>query len=184
MAKIFLCRHGQDEDNAELKLNGHRDRPLTSLGQSQAAAVSRAIKDQIPELDVVLSSPLQRARHTADAIAASYELPVRVLDSLIERDFGILSGRPMEEIDRFAGATLKTEKVNYFLTADGAETFDELVVRANRVINHVDRVYDGKTVLLVCHGDIGKMLMAVRRNMHWSDSLQAPFISNTEVVEL
>jgi broad specificity phosphatase PhoE len=184
MAKIYLCRHGQDEDNAEMKLNGHRDRPLTDLGRTQAADAGRTIRDKIPDLDAVLSSPLQRARHTAEAIANSYDVSVRVLDSLIERDFGVLTGRSLREIDRFAGETLKTEKVNYFLTAEGAETFDDLMARARRVVDHVDRVYAGKTVLLVCHGDIGKMIMAVKRGVHWSDSLKAPFISNTEVIEL
>ena len=184
MAKIFLCRHGQDEDNAEMKLNGHRDRPLTELGRSQAADASRTIKDKISNIDVVLSSPLQRARDTANAIARSYDVSVRVLDSLIERDFGVLTGRSLQDIDRFAGETLKTEKVNYFLTADGAETFDELMIRARRIVDHVDRAYTGKTVLLVCHGDIGKMIMAVRRGTSWSASLKAPFISNTEVIEL
>ena len=63
---IYVVRHGQDEDNAEGLLNGHRDRALTEQGRAQAALIAKRIKTLNP--DVVIASPLQRARITGETI--------------------------------------------------------------------------------------------------------------------
>ena len=182
-AKIYLCRHGQDEDNANSLLNGHRDRPLTALGLQQAADVTERIQSK--SIDVIYCSPLQRAKKTAETIAVPFGLRPIVMDDLIERDFGILTGMPYEAIPEYSnGHILKTPKVTYFLQCDGVETFPELLKRAEKVLARIDQECKGKNVLLVAHGDIGKMLMAAKRKMHWSDALNAPYIANTEVILL
>lgn len=61
MLKIYLARHGQNEDNANGILNGHRDMPLTETGIAQANEVAEKIKNTGLSFDVVLSSPLNRA---------------------------------------------------------------------------------------------------------------------------
>ena len=65
MLKIFLARHGQDEDNARGLLNGRRDEPLTDLGIIQANKLAQEIKDIGLKFDVIYSSPLQRAFETS-----------------------------------------------------------------------------------------------------------------------
>lgn len=184
--RLIVCRHGQDEDNAEGLLNGHRDRPLTDLGQRQAAEVAHLIHERHgAEIDAVLCSPLQRARSTAETIASRLGKEVRVHHDLIERDFGVLTGRPFADITTLATATLPTEKVLYFLEAEGAENFDVLRLRAERVVQTLTAEFGAeKTVLCVCHGDIGKMLLAVRRGVTWRDALLSPYIANTDVIVL
>lgn len=59
--KIYLVRHGQNEDNANGVLNGHRDLPLTDLGRTQAMESARLILNLDLRFDVVYSSPLSRA---------------------------------------------------------------------------------------------------------------------------
>lgn len=185
MAKLFLCRHGQDEDNAEGLLNGHRDRPLTALGIQQAALVAEKILNASWKPDVILASPLRRARFTAETIARRLCMPIVIHDELIERDFGVLTGRPLCDIAKYGGAhLLETPKVTYFLEVDGAETFPILMDRAKRVSEHCDVAFAGKTVLLVAHGDIGKMIAAVRQCVSWKDGLLTPYIANTEIVEM
>ena len=73
MLKIFLARHGQNEDNANGILNGHRDLPLTEIGIAQAHEVADKIKEAGLSFDVVLSSPLSRALKTAEII---FHLPL------------------------------------------------------------------------------------------------------------
>lgn len=184
MAHLLLCRHGQDEDNAAGLLNGHRDRPLTALGLEQASTVAKKIHSSVPNLDVVLCSPLQRAKCTAEIIAEECGVPVIVYDELIERDFGILSGKRLSDIPKFGGDLLETEKVTYFLSADGAEGFDALYHRAKHAVLQIDTTFANKTVLLVCHGDIGKMILAVRRCIPWKEALTAPYIDNTTLLDL
>lgn len=185
MTKIFLCRHGQDEDNAHGLLNGHRNTPLTPLGQEQANQVADKIASTLPAFDVIWSSPLQRAHNTALQIASRRDQEVVVEPLLIERDFGILTGKPLTAIEEFSkGDVLKTDRVTYFLSAEGSETFDALYERAQAVVDKVRQSLDGKRVLLVCHGDIGKMILAVCKGISWREGLMYPYFANTEVLEL
>lgn len=66
---IYIVRHGQDEDNANGILNGHRDQPLTKIGEMQAGEIAKEIKDADMQFDVVLSSPLKRTFLTAEIIS-------------------------------------------------------------------------------------------------------------------
>ncbi len=68
MLKIYLARHGQNEDNANGILNGHRDLPLTKIGEAQAIEVAEKIKDAQLVFDHVLCSPLSRAKRTAEIV--------------------------------------------------------------------------------------------------------------------
>lgn len=185
MTKIFLCRHGQDEDNSNGLLNGHRNTPLTELGRQQANDVADKIASTMPAFDVILSSPLQRAHNTALAIASRREQEVIVEPLLIERDFGVFTGKPIADITALCnGDVLKTDRVTYFLSGEGSENFDALLQRAAIVVEKVRQTYDGKTVLLVCHGDIGKMILAVCKGITWREGLMYPYFANTEVLEL
>ena len=67
--KIYLARHGQDEDNLNGILNGHRNKPLTSIGLNQAEALAGMIKENNIHFDVIYSSPLRRAFKTAEIIS-------------------------------------------------------------------------------------------------------------------
>ena len=68
MLKIYLARHGQDEDNSKGLLNGQRDTPLTSLGLEQARELATKIKEAGITFNKVYSSPLMRAYMTAQTI--------------------------------------------------------------------------------------------------------------------
>jgi alpha-ribazole phosphatase len=87
---LILARHGQTEANAEGKLLGRLDLPLTEVGAAQAACVGEALKSA----DRVISSPLERARRTAEAIGR----PVEVDERWIEIDYGIYDGVPLKDV--------------------------------------------------------------------------------------
>jgi len=86
---LILVRHGQTAENARGLLLGRQDPPLSELGRRQAAAVARVISPAR-----VVSSPLRRARETAEAFGE----PVVVDDRWIELDYGELDGRRPEEV--------------------------------------------------------------------------------------
>ncbi len=182
MGNIYLVRHGQDEDNAEGLLNGHRDRPLTELGRQQAAIVAEKLRANA--IDVIYSSPLQRAKATADTIGKAIDKPVEVLPDLIERDFGVLTGKPAIDIPKYSQKTLQTEVVNYFLEAEGAEDFPTLLRRAKKILAYVQSRHPKENVLLVAHGDIGKMIRAAYHNWDWLKALKTPYFDNTHILDL
>lgn len=83
---IYLVRHGQTQANASGRLQGRADLPLTELGREQAAAVAAVL----PSEATIHSSPLTRARQTAEILARGRE--VRVDDRWIEVDYGDYDG--------------------------------------------------------------------------------------------
>lgn|SRR3989339_239811 len=186
MLRLFVNRHGQNEDNADGILNGHRDKPLTALGISQAHELAEGIKSAGLAFDAIYTSPLSRSNMTAEIVCAKLGLarPV-VLDSLIERDFGIMTGKLISDIERLCAPDIvKTETITYFLFAPGAETFPDLLVRANRVLNDIRTIHKKGSILLSTHGDFGKMLYAAYYGIPWQDMLTKFHFGNCELLVL
>ena len=186
MLKIYLARHGQNEDNANGILNGHRDIPLTKIGEAQAAEVANKIKEFGLSFDHVYCSPLQRARRTAEIITEVNDLPApEVKDLLIERDFGVMTGVEQSRVEELcAPDILKTETINYFLSPEGAETFPDLLDRAGKLLDELIETYTDGSILLVTHGDFGKMVYAKYYDLGWEEVLSLFHFGNSELLLL
>ncbi len=186
MTKIYVARHGQNADNTAGILNGHRDLPLTELGMRQALELAEGIRDHGLTFDAVYSSPLMRAYDTACAITKTLSLPApRVIEGLIERDFGTMTGKPVDDIEKLcAPAIIKTDTITYFLSPEGAETFPQLIKRAKQVLDEVQKWHLDGSVLLVTHGDFGKMLYAAYYDLPWIDLLTQFHFGNSELLLL
>jgi broad specificity phosphatase PhoE len=186
MTTIYLARHGQDEDNLNGILNGHRNQPLTDLGIQQATFTADHIKEQSLLFGCIYSSPLHRAYKTAQIIAETNNLPEpEKLHLLIERDFGDMEGKSVKDIETLCAPNiLKTDTVTYFLNPEGAETFHDLLERASKIINFVESKYTQQSVLLVTHGDIGKMIYAHYYNLPWQEVLSSFHFGNCDLLML
>jgi len=185
MTDIYIARHGQNEDNANGILNGRRDLPLTDLGRRQAGELGEGIKLAGLTFDVVYSSPLLRAYETAAIAAKIAGLPEPIkYDALIERDFGVMTGLPIDRIEELcAPDILKTDIITYFLSPEGAETFDDLLARGHDILKDIRNRHIDQKVLLVCHGDIGKMVYAAATNKTWKDVLVNFHFGNGDLIE-
>lgn len=212
MVNIYVARHGQDLDNSNGILNGHRNQPLTELGRQQARDVgnhmlqegftitrssSSRAKHSATIISAIYSSPLQRAHETAHIFAKILSpdtneptCEVQILDDLIERDFGIMTGKPTSSILETCGKdhVLSTDTIHYFLDPPGAETFPGLIARAKRLLSYIDEELcssdEDSSILLVTHGDFGKMLYAAYYDLDWRDVLQQFHFGNSEVLLL
>lgn len=183
MGEIFLVRHGQDTDNAVGILNGRRDTELTELGREQARRVAEKLRDK--SVRKVYSSPLKRAYETAQIISTELGIDEVITDDyLIEREFGILTGKPVSEISRYTNKILQTDRVNYFLEVEGAEDFPALLVRGGKILDEIRQRHPNETVLIVTHGDVGKMIRAAYHGWTWEQGLKTPYFDNTGVLEL
>ena len=183
MSKIFLVRHGQDTDNVSGILNGRRDTELTKLGCEQAKKVSEKLKYNA--IQIIYTSPLKRAYETARIIATELKIDEVIADEhLMEREFGILTGKPISDIPKYTDKILLTDKVNYFLEVEGAEDFPLLLERAKKILNEVRQRHLNQNILIVTHGDIGKMIRAAYHNWTWEEGLKTPYFDNTGVLEL
>jgi len=185
MLRIYLARHGQDEDNANGLLNGQRDTPLTDVGVAQAKQLAYEIEMRAMTFDKVYASPLKRAYATAQYICTQLDLPApEVMDELKERNFGVLTGEPYGRIAELSANVLKTETVTYFLDPEGAETFPVLLERAEKILAHVREKHQKGNILLVSHGDIGKMIYAAFYKLDWMEVLKQFHFGNSELLLL
>ena len=96
---MTFLRHGESTGNAENRLQGHSDFPLSETGRAQARALGERWQAEGLTFDAAITSPLSRARETAEIVAAALKIPVLELEPLwVERDMGKRSGLTMEEI--------------------------------------------------------------------------------------
>lgn len=184
MVTIYFVRHGQDRDNVRHVLNGRRNQPLTALGKKQAKLAGQKLKNK--KIEHIYVSPLKRCRQTAAIINKELgNVSVTIEPLLIERDFGVLTGRPEASIPEHTSKILRShDGVNYFLDGKGTEPFSKVYSRAQRALKKISRSRKFKTVLIVAHNDIGKMLQAITKKITIMQSLKTKHISNAEVLVL
>jgi broad specificity phosphatase PhoE len=184
--EIFIARHGQNEDNVNGILSGHRDLPLTDLGREQAQELGREIKEANLRFDTIYSSPLSRAHETAQIVSKIAHLPPpQILPELIEQDFGVMTGQLIVDIEKLcAPDILKTNTVTYFLKPDGAENFDDLTERGRQILKKVRTKHMAGKVLLVCHGNVGKMIYAAATRKPWRDVLLGFHFGNCDLIDI
>lgn len=152
--KIYFIRHGETIWNKEKKIQGQSDIPLNEYGRKLAYITADALKD-IP-FDIVYSSPLVRAKETADILVENRNLEIYTDNRLVEMSFGEGEGESLPEIHSHPEMKLHNfihNPGNYTPPA-GGETFEELYARCKSFIEDViipaEKNYD--TMLLVGHG--------------------------------
>ncbi len=99
MSNTCICfvRHGETNWNAERRMQGHIDIPLNANGISQAERLANALIRVKHSFDVIYSSDLERALHTANAVARALSLDVQITPRLRERNVGKLQGLLLAE---------------------------------------------------------------------------------------
>ncbi len=142
------------------RLQGRRTDPgLSAEGREQARRTSRRLAGQ--RLDAVYSSPLLRARQTAEAIAAPHGLAVRTLDDLIEADVGQWEGRASEEIEK-----TDAEAYRLFMTDASIHPYlggDNLAAVQRRVVPALERLMAdnlGRRIVAVAHNVVNRAYLA------------------------
>ena len=157
---------------------------MTEVGINQAIELGHKIKDLSLSVSTVLSSPLNRAYTTASIVSSinNYFTPI-IENLLIERDFGIMSGKKHSDIIPMCSPnTVQAEKITYFLCPEGAETFPDLIVRSNNLLQKLEKTYINKKILLVSHGDFGKMFYCAYYKLDWRDVLTSFHFGNSELL--
>ena len=156
---------------------------LTELGKQQAKSAAETLRKKC--IQVIYTSPLIRAYETARIVAESLGINEVIAHSLlVERDFGILTGKPVADIRKYSKKVLTANHVDYFLDAEGAEEFPVAYSRAKKVIDQIARPNRDKNILIVTHGDIGKMIFAAYQGLSWREGLSTPYFDNATFIEL
>ena len=141
--KIYMARHGQTQWNADNKICGRTDLPLTETGLAQAQKL--ADNTQGKDIEIIVVSPMIRARQTAQAVADRYNLPVVVDERLIEQDFGIYEGEDRGHPGFLAG------KRKFCTKHPGGESMMQVAQRVYNRLDDIRKNHADKNVLVVCH---------------------------------
>ncbi len=127
--RAYIVRHGQTERSARHVYSGQTDVPLTALGRDQARRAGEILASA--GIDAIFSSPLSRARDTAEAIAAATGVPAQVDPRLIEVDYGPFEGLDRQAArDRFGAAFAAWREDPFGAPVPGMEPLGEALARA------------------------------------------------------
>lgn len=147
---LGLLRHGQTDWNIDLRLQGTADIPMNEFGISQIQRATKFLSAQ--SWDLVLSSPLGRARQSADIVAT--ELGIERLEIeplLLERSFGVGEGLTYAEWG---------ERYSKLDEIPGAESATAVTERSRLLLQHIESNFKGARVLAVSHGALIRFVLA------------------------
>lgn len=150
---LYFVRHGESEANAAHVFAGQTDSPLTERGREQATVVARAL--QPVHFDRIVASTLSRTGDTAAEIAAGRGVAVEVFADLKEIDLGAAAGKPFDEV-----RGLPNYDGEGFTQWPGGESLDRVVERAMNVIDWLVTGSAGKTICIVGHGGVTRILVS------------------------
>jgi probable phosphoglycerate mutase len=151
--RLCLVRHGETEWNAEGRVQGQLDIPLSVIGLAQAKATAQALAGE--SFDALWSSDLVRVRQTAEPTAALLKKEIFLDPRLRERHYGVFQGITYAEAKaRFPGdyARFKDKDPDFdFETGESLRAFNE---RCLSVINDLVNKNSGKQALVFTHGGV------------------------------
>jgi probable phosphoglycerate mutase len=152
--RLCLVRHGETAWNAERRIQGQLDVPLSSVGHAQARAVALGLAGE--DFAAIYSSDLARALHTAEASAHLLELPIRKEAALRERHYGVLQTLTYAEFERrhpdaYARFLAREED---FILPGGGESLRAFAARVYRCLDAIVAAHAGSQVLVFTHGGV------------------------------
>ena len=173
---LILVRHGRTAINVGNKLQGRIDHPLDEVGRQQAIEIASVLKN----IDRVISSPLIRAKQTADA----FGLPIEIDQRFIELDYGDFDGMLQKDVP--APTWSEWRRNNNFRPPNG-ETLVELDLRVREALSEL--IYEArlKNVVVVSHVSPIKAAIAwtigTEIGSSWRMLIDRASISRIEITE-
>lgn len=173
--KLIFVRHGETEWNRKGILQGSRDLPLNEAGLAQAHQTASLLTAS--RIDRVVSSPLLRARQTAQVIAGGRGLAVETDERICERYFGAKEGKPMVR------GEFNTWWAPGSPGKDGMEPADQFYKRVFSCLDDLRSRYQNETVLMTAHGGVSIAVHCYYRGFPEDVRELAQFAPNAAAIE-
>jgi broad specificity phosphatase PhoE len=154
---ILLVRHGETDWNRDGRVQGQSDPPLNELGREQAHELAASVAGE--QVDAVYASDLQRARQTAEILAAELGLPVVVDADLRELDFGQWEGHTIDELTELYPDAVERWQTGDEMPWEGGETREEMAARIRAAVRRLAAMHAGGRILLIAHGGPVRVLL-------------------------
>lgn len=174
--EVLLTRHGQTEWNVLGKVQGRADIELNEKGIQQAEETGKVLKEE--KIDLIICSPLKRAKQTAEIICKDRNIPIIYDEDVIERDFGEFEGINKKEFD-FEGYWSYKQNNKY----EKAENIKDFFDRVYSFLDKIKEEYKGKRILIVAHGGISIPVNCYFNGIPEDDKLLNLVLGNCEVAK-
>ena len=154
--KLRIVRHAESTGNAQGRWQGRDDTLLTELGRKQAAKLRERFTSEGYQPSHIYSSPLSRTLETAQIASSAWDIPIVLVDDLMETDIGVFAGKTWQDIEEQMPEVAREFTVSRNLDlVDGAETYTQRSDRAQRVVDLLTGEHtDDDSVLVFTHGGI------------------------------
>lgn len=183
MTYIYLIRHCEAMGNLKRVFQGSTDCDISETGAKQLEYLKERFKNI--RIDAVYSSPLIRARKTAEAAAFGKGLEIITRQNLTELNGGVLEGRPFQEaFNSIAGLADTWNNHPQDFAPEGGEAMRNAYVRIYDEITELVRINRGKTVAAVSHGGVLRCLMCRVLYNDINRLKDVPWCENTAVTLL
>lgn len=172
---LYVVRHGKTIWNEQRKVQGISDIPLTDEGRKETQELVPLVKKL--NIDVVISSPLSRAKETAKILVDS-KLPINIDDRIKERDWGMNEGANIDEVDKWDcwDVILNTKVQNI-------ECIQDFMYRVSDFIEDIKEKYKNKNVLIVTHSAVSRVIHYLLESIPEDANLSRINIPNLRIIE-
>ena len=169
---IYLIRHGTTAWNQQLRYQGRADNPLDEAGERQGALLENYFSDI--DVDLGVTSPLQRAKKTLEYALASqkHPVPVIVVPGVTEIDFGEVDGLTREEIREKDPEFYRQYILNVdrgHSKAPGGESLKQVYCRMRDTILEIAREHQGETIVIASHGTAIQSFLNFASGIPWQE---------------
>ena len=177
--RFYIIRHGQTNWNKKGKIQGKTDIELDEEGIEQAKE-ARKILEKYP-IDVIVSSPLKRARKTAEIINEVKKVPIIFDKAIEERGFGEFEGKVRTEIydDIWNSEILDNFQLNK--QYKGVETIQDLCNRVWGLFDELKQDHEYKNILIVTHGGVTRAISGYFNGANKEGILEDLGLHNCEI---
>ncbi|GAB4445429.1 MAG: histidine phosphatase family protein [Chloroflexi bacterium OHK40] len=178
--RLIIVRHGESEWNRIHRYQGQLDAPLSELGLRQADALGQRLRNE--QLDVIYTSPLQRAALTARAIAAFHPtVPLHTDEALLEIHHGEWQGKYADEImEQYPQGLREWREHPTRSQMPGGESFSNVLKRTLDFRERICADHAAQTVLVSTHDVIVKILVADALGMNM-DRINRIWVTNASI---
>ncbi len=156
---IWLVRHGQTAFNAEGRIQGAKDSPLTPLGEEQGRRLGSLLGRIVPKDARIIASPLGRTQHTARIICehGGFAAPIETDARLAEISLGEWDGMLKDDIrERVPDYDAGPNRWSWFFNAPGGDSYEALSARLSDWL--ADVADANHPVIAISHGVAGRIL--------------------------
>jgi len=176
---LLLIRHGETQWNTQSRIQGYLDIALSERGQRQAALLARFLAGAA--IDAVFASDLARASQTAQPLAHTLGLPLRVDARLRERGFGLFEGSTYAEAQaNWPNEYAIWRRRDPAYALPGGESYLAARARVLQCLEEIARGYAGQTVAVVTHGGVLDIVYRAAFGIAW-ETPRSHLLPNTSI---